>query len=70
MPDENYKGVAIAIEPANLATNDTGYFTLSWPGHPDERIKSQHRQAKYILLEARSFVDSWLEDGYIQLSEE
>ena len=67
MPEDKqtYKGVSIAIEPANLATNDTGYFTLSWPGH-DERVKSQHRQAKYIMLEARSFVDSWLADGYIK----
>lgn len=68
MPEgEEYKGVHITIESANLATNDTGYFTLSWTGH-EERIKSQHRQASFILLEARSFVDSWLEDGYITLS--
>lgn len=67
MPDETYKGVSIAVEPANLATNSTGHFTLAWPGH-EERIKSQHRQASFILQEAKSFIDDWLADGYIKLS--
>jgi hypothetical protein len=68
--EEAYRGVKVTIQPGNLQTNERGWFILSWPGHEDERIQSAYKQAQYILIEAREFVDSWLEDGYITVNEE
>lgn len=62
--EEEYKGVKIKVAEGK---NERGKFTLSWPGHQPEEISSQYKQGKYILIEAKSFVDSWIEDGYIVL---
>jgi hypothetical protein len=66
---EEYRGVKVTIQPGNLRTNDRGWFILTWPGHEDERVQSAYKQAEYILIQAKEFVDTWLEDGYITLTE-
>jgi hypothetical protein len=67
---EEYKSVSITIEPGNLQTNELGWFTLAWPGHEGERIQSAYKQVEYILVQAKEFVDTWLEDGYITVNAE
>jgi hypothetical protein len=66
---EEYRGVKVTIQPGNLRTNERGWFILTWPGHEDERVQSAYKQAEYILIQAKEFVDTWLEDGYITLTE-
>lgn len=68
--EEEYRGVKVTIEAGNLSTNQPGWFSLTWPGHEAERIQSTHKQAQYILIEAKEVVDTWLEDGYITLPED
>ncbi len=68
--EEEYRGVSITIEPGNLQTNERGWFTLTWPGHQGERIQSVYKQAEYILAQAKEFVDTWIEDGYITVNAE
>lgn len=62
--EEEYKGVKIKV----IERKDKqGKFILSWPGHEPEEINSQFKNGKFIMMEAKSFVDSWIEDGYIAL---
>lgn len=68
--EEEYRGVNITIESGNLQANERGWFTLAWPGHKDERIQSAYKQAPYILVQAKEFVDTWIEDGYITVNAE
>ncbi len=65
--EEEYRGVSITIEPGNRKPDERGWFTLTWPGHEGERIQSTYKQAEYILVQAKEFVDTWLEDGYISV---
>lgn len=67
---EKYREVSITIEPGNLQTNERGWFTLTWPGHEGERIQSAYKQTEYILIQAKEFVDTWLEEGSIIINAE
>lgn len=68
MEECEYRGVAIKVIPRSQI-NRFGRFTLSWPGH-EESVDSMYSLQKYILGEAKDFVDEWLTDGYIKLEEQ
>lgn len=62
--EEEYKGVKIKVVEQG---NGRGKFILSWIGHQPEEIDSQYKQSQYIMMEAKGFVDTWIEDGYIKI---
>jgi hypothetical protein len=66
----SYRGVTITVIPGNPERKQQGRFLLSWPGHDPEKVESTRHLAPYVLEEAREFVDTWIEQGYIQIDEE
>jgi hypothetical protein len=67
-----YRSVKITVIAGNPERQQRGRFLLSWPGQsgPPEEVASTRYLAPYVLEEAREFVDTWIEQGYIQIEAE
>ncbi len=64
--EEVYRNVKITVIPGNPERKQRGRFTLSWEGHEPEEVESTRHLAPYVLEEAKSFVDEWIAQGYIE----